>query len=68
VVLKVLDAFMDLLRETRERSLQLEGRLKKSFVGHRRILDAIRKHDLRAAEKAMRQHIDEVEGIVLDKM
>ena len=68
VVLKVLDAFMDLLRETRERSLQLEGRLQKSFVGHRRILDSIRKHDVRAAEKAMRQHIDEVEGIVLDKM
>lgn len=68
VVLKVLDAFMDLLRETRERSLQLEGRLQKSFVGHRRILDSIRKHDVRAAEKAMRQHIDEVEGIVLDQM
>lgn len=68
VVLKVLDAFMDLLRETRERSLQLEGRLQKSFVGHRRILDTIRKHDIRAAEKAMRQHIDEVEGIVLDQI
>lgn len=68
VVLKVLDAFMDLLRETRERSLQLEGRLQKSFMGHRRILDAIRKHDVRTAEKAMRQHIDEVEGIVLDQM
>ena len=68
VVLKVLDAFMDLLRETRERSLQLEGRLQKSFVGHRRISDAIRKHDVPAAEKAMRQHIDEVEGIVLDQM
>jgi DNA-binding GntR family transcriptional regulator len=48
--------------------LQLKGRLQRSFVGHRRILDALRKHDLRAAEKAMRQHIDEVEGIVLDKM
>ncbi len=68
VVLKVLDAFMDLLRESRERSLQLEGRLQKSFVGHRRISDAIRRHDVRAAEKAMRQHIDEVEGIVLDQM
>jgi len=68
VVLKVLDAFMDLLRESRERSLQLEGRLQKSFVGHRRILDSIRKHDVRTAEKAMRQHIDEVEGIVLDQM
>jgi GntR family transcriptional regulator, transcriptional repressor for pyruvate dehydrogenase complex len=68
VVLKVLDAFMDLLRETRERSLQLEGRLQKSFVGHRRIFDAIRKHEVRSAEKAMRQHIDEVEGLVLDQM
>jgi len=68
VVLKVVDAFMDLLRETRERSLQLEGRLQKSFVGHRRILDAIRKHDVRAAGKAMRQHIDEVEGIVFFHM
>jgi GntR family transcriptional repressor for pyruvate dehydrogenase complex len=68
VVLKVLDAFMDLLRETRERSLQLEGRLQKSFVGHRRILEAIRKQDVRAAEKAMLQHIDEVEGIVFDQM
>src|SRR5437879_6504648 len=68
VVLKVLDAFMDLLRETRERSLQLEGRLQKSFLGHRRILDAIRKHDVRTAEKTMRRHIDEVEGIVLDQM
>ena len=68
VVLRVLDAFMDLLRETRERSLQLEGRLQKSFVGHRRILDAIRSHDAQASEKAMRRHIDEVEGIVLDQM
>jgi len=68
VVLKVLDAFMDLLRETRERSLQLEGRLQKSFAGHRRVLDAIRKHDAPAAEEAMRRHIDEVEGIVLDQM
>jgi GntR family transcriptional repressor for pyruvate dehydrogenase complex len=68
VVLKVLDAFMDLLRESRERSLQLEGRLQKSYTGHRRILNAIRRHDAAAAEAAMRQHIDEVEGIVLDKM
>jgi GntR family transcriptional repressor for pyruvate dehydrogenase complex len=68
VVLKVLDAFMDLLRETRERSLQLEGRLQKSFAGHRRVLDAIRKHDAPAAEEAMRRHIDEVEGIVLEQI
>src|SRR5229473_2981461 len=41
VVLKVLDVIMDMLRETRARSLQTEGRPVKSFAGHRRILAAI---------------------------
>ena len=68
VVLKVLDVFMDLLRETRKRSLQVEGRLQKIFAGHRRVLDAIAQHDAPAAEDAMRKHIDEVEGIVLDQI
>ena len=45
VVLKVLDIIMDLLRETRERSLQVEGRPQKSLAGHRRILAAIKRHD-----------------------
>jgi GntR family transcriptional repressor for pyruvate dehydrogenase complex len=40
VVLKVLDILMDLLRDTRERSLQVEGRPQKSLAGHRRILAA----------------------------
>jgi len=41
VVLKVLDILMDLLRDTRERSMQVEGRPEKSLAGHRRILSAI---------------------------
>ena len=67
VVLKVLDVFMDLLRESREQSLQLPGRLQKSIGGHRRVLAAIRRHDAPAAEAAMRRHIKEIEAIVLDK-
>ncbi len=67
VVLKVLDVLMDLLRETRERSLQVEGRPQKSIAGHRRILSAIKKHDPVAAELAMRRHIEEVSEIVLNK-
>jgi len=65
VVLKVVDVFMDLLRESRARSLQVKGRLQKSFAGHRRILNAIRRHDAAEAELAMRRHIEEIEGIVL---
>ncbi len=67
VVLKVLDVLMDLLRETRERSLQVEGRPQKSIAGHRRILSAIKRHDAVAAELAMRRHIEEVSEIVLNK-
>ena len=67
VVLKVLDVFMDLLRESREQSLQVEGRLQKSLQGHRQILHAIQRRDPAAAEAAMRRHIEKIEGIVLNK-
>jgi GntR family transcriptional regulator, transcriptional repressor for pyruvate dehydrogenase complex len=68
VVLKVLDILMDLLRDTRERSLQVEGRPQKSLAGHRRILAAIKRHDAEAAKAAMRRHIEDVEEIVLDRV
>ncbi len=66
VVLKVLDLLMDLLRETRERSLQWPGRAQRSLAGHRQILAAIKKGDGKAAESAMRRHIEDVEHIVLN--
>jgi GntR family transcriptional repressor for pyruvate dehydrogenase complex len=68
VVLNVLDVFMDLLRESREQSLQVEGRLQKSVEGHRQILQAIQRHDSPGAEAAMRRHIETIEGVVLNKM
>lgn len=65
VILKVVDVLMDLLRETRERSLQVEGRQAKSLAGHQRILTALKRHDAKAAEAAMRRHLVEIEEIVL---
>jgi GntR family transcriptional regulator, transcriptional repressor for pyruvate dehydrogenase complex len=65
VVLKVVDVFMDLLRESRARSLQVQGRLQKSFAGHVLIFRAIKRHNASAAEVAMRRHIKEIERIVL---
>lgn len=67
VVLKVLDVLMDLLRETRERSLQVEGRPERSMAGHWEILAAIQRKDPAGAEAAMRRHIESVEKIVLNK-
>jgi GntR family transcriptional repressor for pyruvate dehydrogenase complex len=66
VVLKVLDILMDLLRDTRERSLQVPGRQQKSLAGHRRILAAIKRRDGEAAKSAMRRHIEDIEEIVLN--
>jgi GntR family transcriptional repressor for pyruvate dehydrogenase complex len=64
VALKVLDVLMDLLLESRERSLQVPGRLAKSLQGHRRILDSISRKDAQGAEAAMRQHLSEIEHIL----
>ena len=68
VVLQVVDVFMDLLRESRKQSLQVEGRLQKSIVSHQQILKAIARHDGAAAESAMRRHIQEIESIVLQEL
>lgn len=68
VVLKVLDILMDLLRDTRARSLQVEGRPEKSLAGHRRILAAIKRQDAESAKSAMRRHIEDVEEIVLHEV
>jgi len=56
---------MDLLRESRERSLQVEGRQEKSLAGHRRILSALKQGDAAAAEAAMRRHLQEIEEVLL---
>ncbi len=65
VVLRVMDVVMDVLRETRQRALQVPGRAQKSLAGHRRILDAMIRRDPEGADAAMRQHIKEIERIVL---
>jgi GntR family transcriptional regulator, transcriptional repressor for pyruvate dehydrogenase complex len=68
VVLQVLDVLMDLLRESRTRSLQVPGRLERSFAGHQRVLRAIKRHDAAAAERAVRQHLKEIEEIVIRQL
>ncbi len=68
VMLKVVDVLMDLLRESRERSLQVVGRRQRSLDGHRRVLRAIQRRDAGAAEAAMRRHLEEIEQVILKKL
>ena len=67
VMLKLVHVLMDLLHETRERSLQVGGRQQKSLAGHRRILAALKQGDADAAEAAMRRHLTEIKKIVMNK-
>ncbi len=64
VVQRTIDVVMDLLRESRVRSLQGPGRAEKSLEGHRRILAAIRRRDPEAAAQSMRVHIEEIEAVL----
>jgi GntR family transcriptional repressor for pyruvate dehydrogenase complex len=68
VVRRVVDVLMDLLRESRVRSLQVRGRPEKSLGGHRRIVEAIRRGDAASAETAMRRHLEEIGKVVLKKL
>jgi len=65
VILRIVDVLMDMLRETRQRSLQTSGRAQKSLAGHQRILAALKRHDPVASEAAMLRHLEEIEHIVL---
>ncbi len=68
VMLKLVRVLMDLLRESRERALQMGGRPQKSLAGHRRILAALKRRDAAAAEVAMRRHLWQIEKIVQTKI
>lgn len=67
-MMKLVRVLMDLLHETRERSLQAEDRARLSLAGHRRVLAALEKTDADAAEAAMRRHLSEIENIVLQTL
>jgi GntR family transcriptional regulator, transcriptional repressor for pyruvate dehydrogenase complex len=64
ILLRIMDSLMDLLRETREASLQTGGRPSRSLKQHRAILRAIESRDPRTAEQKMREHITEMEQLV----
>jgi GntR family transcriptional repressor for pyruvate dehydrogenase complex len=63
VLLRIVDNLMDLLRKTRETSLQQGDRPARSLKQHRAILSAIEARDPAAAERRMRDHIRAIEKL-----
>jgi len=64
-ITRVVHAIMDLLTQSREESLNTPGRPTRSHDDHRRVLEAIKRRDAAAAERAMRDHLRAVEALVL---
>jgi GntR family transcriptional regulator, transcriptional repressor for pyruvate dehydrogenase complex len=60
-LLRITDNIMDLLAESREQYLQVEGRPQKSILRHREVLEAIRAGDRERAEECMREHLMDIE-------
>ena len=60
-VVKVVSAVGDILRLSRDQSLQEPGRAKRSLASHRQILEKVRARDTEAAREAMEYHLTSVE-------
>ena len=60
-LVKVISTISDILRQSRDQSLQTPGRPQRSLASHRYILDMIERGDVEEARAAMQYHISEVE-------
>src|SRR6266545_604505 len=63
-IVRIVNALMDLLAQSREESLLTPGRPTRSHHDHRRILEAIRRGDESGAHQAMLDHLIAVETLV----
>ena len=64
-ITRIAHAVMDLLRQSREDSLNTPGRPDRSHNDHQRLLAAIRARDEAAARQAMVDHLEAVEALVI---
>jgi GntR family transcriptional repressor for pyruvate dehydrogenase complex len=66
ILFNIMNGLMDLLRETRQASLQTSGRPARSVKQHRAVLRAIEMRDPKGAEQRMREHLEEMQRVVLE--
>jgi GntR family transcriptional repressor for pyruvate dehydrogenase complex len=64
-ITRIAHAIMDLLTQSREDSLNTPGRPTRSHEDHRRVLAAIAGRDAERARRAMLEHLEAVETLVL---
>ena len=60
IIPSLMDSIIDLLREQRKRTGNVEGGLARGQYHHKKILDAVIQRDPQAARKAMQDHLQQV--------
>jgi GntR family transcriptional regulator, transcriptional repressor for pyruvate dehydrogenase complex len=60
LILSLLDSIVGLLREQRLRIFRVPGGPERGQVHHKKILEAVERHDAAAARQAMREHLQQV--------
>lgn len=60
LILSLLDSIVGLLREQRLRIFRVPGGPERGQIHHKRILEAVEKHDAEMARQAMRAHLSQV--------
>jgi len=65
IVLRIVERVIDILGETRAEVYQSERRARLSIDGHVRIVEAIEGRDPEGARRAMEEHLEDIEKIVL---
>jgi GntR family transcriptional repressor for pyruvate dehydrogenase complex len=60
LILSLIDSIVGLLREQRIKIFNVEGGPQRGQIHHKRILDAVERHDPEMARSAMRAHLEQV--------
>ncbi len=65
LVFRMMASIHDLLRDTREKSMNSREAMTHALTRHREILEAIQRHDPKAAHRATLRHVRDVEARIL---
>jgi GntR family transcriptional regulator, transcriptional repressor for pyruvate dehydrogenase complex len=61
VLIRIMNYLVDLLSESRTKSMMIPGRARQSVQEHIKILEAIKQKDIPLAQQYMREHLESVE-------
>ncbi len=66
LLVRMMESIHELLRDSREESLRARTTMERSLAGHRRIVDAIAKHDRAGARQTMLRHVLDVQAMIIE--